>query len=538
MRRTSCITVAVLAGTVSLPASAAAATPTCFGVEATIVGTEGHDELHGTPLRDVIVGLGAGDEIYGGGGDDLLCGYGEGVSSSARDRRDELYGGPGNDKLDGGKTADYAAGGTGRDVLVAGGTGGIFGDALEGGPGDDVLRGSGAGEYLDPGGGDDVVTGGPGDDTLDLMSARRGLHVSIARGTALGEGRDRFTSVERVYGSDHDDVLLGSAGNDSLEGGGGDDVLRGGGGSDYLDVDRLDYASMTDAGGGKDVATGGPGNDGLSAGDGNDRLDGGAGRDAFSFYGGGRDVVDARREPGQLLQFFQGPVEIDLQEGEATIGGASPGTVSFDHIQDVYGSPQSDELIGDGRPNLLNGTPSTYNIESGVPAGGDDTIRGLGGDDRISEADGDSSLYGGPGDDEIRAVAGADAVWGGKGNDTIEAGPPDPYEFGDDDDVSGGPGSDVIAGGIGADELSGDAGDDEIEGGPDDDRLDGGAGTDDLDGGAGTDVCSEGETTQRCEGESPLPVARASRGTSSARTWSGSPRPSPSSSPSATPPAP
>jgi Ca2+-binding RTX toxin-like protein len=51
-----------------------AGTPTCFGMPATIVGTDFSDSLEGTDGDDVIVGLGGDDYIFGYGGKDLLCG--------------------------------------------------------------------------------------------------------------------------------------------------------------------------------------------------------------------------------------------------------------------------------------------------------------------------------------------------------------------------------------------------------------------------------------------------------------------------------
>lgn len=81
--------------------------PQCFGVHATIVGTDGRDRLTGTQGRDVIVGLGGNDIINGRGGNDLICG-GKG--------RDKLNGGKGKDKLDGGTGRDICKGGPGRDI--------------------------------------------------------------------------------------------------------------------------------------------------------------------------------------------------------------------------------------------------------------------------------------------------------------------------------------------------------------------------------------------------------------------------------------
>ena len=75
----------------------AVATPTCFGVAATIVGTSGRDHLTGTPDRDVIAGLGGRDVIDGRGGDDVICGgnggdllRGDGGGLHSRPRRTRL----------------------------------------------------------------------------------------------------------------------------------------------------------------------------------------------------------------------------------------------------------------------------------------------------------------------------------------------------------------------------------------------------------------------------------------------------------------
>ena len=46
---------------------------TCFGAPATIVGTEGNDQLFGTPGPDVIVTLGGDDSVFGLAGDDRIC---------------------------------------------------------------------------------------------------------------------------------------------------------------------------------------------------------------------------------------------------------------------------------------------------------------------------------------------------------------------------------------------------------------------------------------------------------------------------------
>ena len=85
-----------------------------------ILGTAGDGTRRGTPLADVLAGLGGddrlfaldpsyvGDSLRGGAGDDLLVGgY----------RADVLAGGPGNDRLLGGHSADELFGGPGSDRI-------------------------------------------------------------------------------------------------------------------------------------------------------------------------------------------------------------------------------------------------------------------------------------------------------------------------------------------------------------------------------------------------------------------------------------
>ena len=105
---------------------------TCLGFNATIVGTDGPDDLFGTAGRDVIVGLGGDDRISGGDGDDVICG------------------GAGNDQISGGTGADVALGGEGVD-------------RISGAEGNDALFGEGGNDQL--AGGTEVDTGDGGIDT-------------------------------------------------------------------------------------------------------------------------------------------------------------------------------------------------------------------------------------------------------------------------------------------------------------------------------------------------------------------------------------
>jgi RTX calcium-binding nonapeptide repeat (4 copies) len=94
------------------------APPTCNGKPATIVGTDGSDDLGGTQGPDVIVGLGGNDFTNGRHGNDVICG-GDGADyidgGLGEDRllgqagRDALSGHKGKDRCEGGKGIDYTA---------------------------------------------------------------------------------------------------------------------------------------------------------------------------------------------------------------------------------------------------------------------------------------------------------------------------------------------------------------------------------------------------------------------------------------------
>ena len=170
----------------------------CFGLTATIVGTNGSDIISGTQGPDVIDGLGGNDTIDGLGGDDLICG---GPGS------DSLQGGSGADTMSGEQDADTVFGGEEADVLRSG-----AGDQVHGGPGDDLLRADGK----DPG--SDALYGEEGVDTLKASVGNDFL--------SGGDGDDN------LVGGDDNDAIFGAAGDDELSGGSGDDSLDGGEGFD------------------------------------------------------------------------------------------------------------------------------------------------------------------------------------------------------------------------------------------------------------------------------------------------------------------
>jgi Ca2+-binding RTX toxin-like protein len=136
-------------------------------------------------------------------------------------------------------------------------------------------------------------------------------------------------------------------------------------------------------------------------------VDGGAGDDSLSVWhkkdivydgAGGEDtLIFAPRVPGA----FPGPnhgAEVDLAAGTGV--NAYGGALKTIDVEDVTGTVKSDTLLGDGKANVLDGT-----------LGGDDVLKGRGGDDTIVVG-GDSFSHG----PAVKAKITAD---GGGGNDTL-----------------------------------------------------------------------------------------------------------------------
>jgi hypothetical protein len=137
------VTVAAMFVLAALPTAIAEAqtTPLCFGREATIVGTDSRDFLHGTTGTDVIAALGSRDDISGS-------------PSNTRDLKDFLCGGGHNDTISGGPGSDSLAGEDGKD-------------RPSGGWGNDTILGGAGADRLKPGAGADFADGGPGTDIID-----------------------------------------------------------------------------------------------------------------------------------------------------------------------------------------------------------------------------------------------------------------------------------------------------------------------------------------------------------------------------------
>lgn len=220
-------------------------------------GGPGHDSLHGGADNDVIRGNGGNDIIEGGAGGD------------------ELHGGAGIDTLSYAKSPpgiNVALSATGQIMVAVGGdaqgdigdgfenlTGSSFGERLTGNDSANVLKG-GAGIYdqlfgeggkdklfggagtdeMTGGAGADRLNGGAGIDSIGYNDSAVGVRVVLGKNGAetIGKGGeakgDRIEKVENIFGSQHDDVLIGNNLANRLSGGFGDDTLKGKQGADFL----------------------------------------------------------------------------------------------------------------------------------------------------------------------------------------------------------------------------------------------------------------------------------------------------------------
>lgn len=258
-----------------------AAGDTYFGVEALygsdfddiLTGASGTNELRGGIGNDILDGSGGNDRLFGDLGADTLIGgtgldsayyttassavtadliNGGSVGEATGDTynsiewifgsdfddtllgdgaANRLTGGLGNDILDGRSGNDRLLGGDGNDIL--GGGAGV--DSLFGQDGDDQLYGGGDNDFLYGSQGNDLNNGGAGFDSVSYLASSGGVFVDVVNGGDAGDADgDTYVSIERYFGSNFDDVILGSATNETIYGYGGQDSLYGRQGNDVL----------------------------------------------------------------------------------------------------------------------------------------------------------------------------------------------------------------------------------------------------------------------------------------------------------------
>jgi Ca2+-binding RTX toxin-like protein len=475
------------AGTVTFTAASGGGTLTFSEIENVVLqgvvdGTAGADTMQ-AGYTDA-----QGDQIDGAdGNDDTILGYGG---------NDIILAAAGNDVVEGGEGEDVLAGGAGNDTL-------------SGGTEDDTLLG---------GAGADSMDGGPGLDIADYADSDAAVSIDIDALTATGghAAGDSLAGIDGLFGSVHDDTLIGSDGQGLMPGNVFTTVLDGGAGNDSLDGKA-----------GNDSLHGGVGNDTILGGLGDDLIEGDAMSSAFNPTAhmssglGAATSFTVQNDSDQTLTLYW----IDYDGALVSHGTVGPGGgwavgtfvghnwVLFD---DATGKPV--QYLG----TPADGATITYVQGSdSIDAGdGNDTVRADGGDDVVDAGADNDLVYGGTGNDTLRGgededtlygEAGRDSllgggevdlIYGGDGNDTIDGGENTDTVYGgagddlitdtgsslSDDSLYGGDGNDTISGGEREDLIAGDAGNDHLTGGAGADTLMGGADADVIYGGAGDSV--------------------------------------------------
>ena len=319
-----------------------------------------YSDLETGPINATFTGGGAGTVLESDGAVDTFTGI------------EELYGTEFEDTINGADDAESLRGQGGNDFI----TGNAGNDDLSGEDGDDTLDGGVGGDFLQPGRGTDVIIGGDNgtlfeDDQLSYFYDSRdqgetgGISVNFTNATDgtvvdYGGDTDTFTGIERVRGTNNDDVFISADGDQEFSGMGGNDTFQGGGGNE----DRLNYSAGDD-------------------------------------------------DPLQV----QG-INIDLNAGTGTDRYGD--TDTFSGIEEVRGSNMDDTLIGDDNRNRLQGDDGNDLIDSF--GGVDNSLDGGRGNDTIN-ARGDSDFAGGgDGNDLITFFGTSGNANPGLGSDTIVGG--------------------------------------------------------------------------------------------------------------------
>ncbi len=464
------------------------------------------DRIIGNEVANVLTGGGGNDWITGGGGDDTMLG---GVGDDRFDAQagDTVDGGSQLDFVDldlSSQTADLVfnpgAAASASGLAIAGGViRNVESIQLHTGSGNDTLNVS---SFV---GGQSWWWAGAGVDGIvaDFSLNTAGVTVNLNRAGGIQIFEAEWVSAIGGSGNDSlgggalSDTLIGNDGDDSLHAGGGADVLQGGAGADTLTGGA--GADQMAGGDGSDVLTGDAGADIMLGEAGDDTLyigefdwaDGGDGRDRFGLSLNELTtpiVFVAAQAATETGVYFANGAHIRNAEAFDINTGSGDDLVLADHThyQSVwYASEGVDRLQLDlsavstaismtSAPLYYQMTTSwgigfnvtTFRVEAfTISAGtGNDSLRGVAGDDAlngragndiISAGAGLDSLHGGDGDDTIAGDADADFIDGGNHNDTL----------------SGGDGDDVLYGRAGIDVLNGGAGDDTMYGGAGDDTY-------------------------------------------------------------------
>ena len=204
-----------------------------------------------------------GGAITGGAGIETVFNYGTLAGGINLGDGADLYDGSGGGRVLGGSIGlgagnDEGIGSDQRDVFVDG----LGNDVVDANGGNDMIGVTATAAGTD---GNDVYDGGAGIDTFTALVASAGVIVDLNAGTSTGArtGNDLLSGIERVFGSNFGDTIIGDGADNLIRGNNGNDIIFGGGGVDIID--------------------GGVNTDTINGGAGRDRLTGGTQSDVFVF---------------------------------------------------------------------------------------------------------------------------------------------------------------------------------------------------------------------------------------------------------------
>ena len=295
---------------------------------------------------------------------------------------------------------ETAIGGNGADKLY----GNSAGNTLLGGSGNDLI-------YVGSGTASDRVDGGAGIDGVSYAYAGSGVNVNLGLTTAQatgGSGDDIIVNIEKVYGSNFNDVIKGSSVENELYGLSGNDLLYAGVGqsSDKFDggagVDGLSYAQSTAAVTVNLAVT-------------TAQNTGGSGVDIIinieNLYGSSyNDVI---RDNAATSNNIMGMTGYDLiYAGAGALSDTYDGGVAYDTLSFYYAtSAVTISLALDMTQNTVGcGWDKIINIEN---------LHGSLYSDMLSGSSIANNFNGLAGDDQINGFLGNDVLTGGLGKDTF-----------------------------------------------------------------------------------------------------------------------
>lgn len=201
-------------------------------------------------------------------------------------------------------------------------------------------------------------------DIEDAVIIKNGSSVSgrtIEKFAFFSTGTVNIKSYNNIYGQPveaHSNILSATDGNDSLVGSAGDDWATGGAGNDTLDGREGD--DILAGHGGADVLIDGSGRDTILGGSGDDTIFASNDGSADHFIGGtGFDTVS----------FANATASVSAKIVNPRVFGGNPTVDVYDGIEGLIGSAFNDALTASEGDNEIDG------------GAGNDTMRGLGGDD-------------------------------------------------------------------------------------------------------------------------------------------------------------